>query len=931
MRCRSAQPVLDPARCSMAATVQRSPHAQTPPRHPGRFPAAPRLRAARTGPRRAACSSDRTSARRLPARHSAPAAHAAQGGPAHRRPLQHAPRGGGAAHRGRSHPRDRRARRARPQSAHGAGGRPRLRDPPARPDRRAHPRSSTRRHHAGRLRRADPQAEHPVPRHPRDRQRAHGAGERIHRDARPRDRGRHVRRRRLEDGDRARRSAGPTHVRRHPRLCAHRDVSAARLLVGAEDARGRADHRRPGQPAQSRPRGGEVRRRLDQVLFRPPLLPHRRPEEAAALVGQLHRRRDAGAGRRGAPHRQEGRGPRHRLGRDRRLAARGGGQHRARRRPHRRPARADGREGRLLVPDHLRRGLRRRGPGRHLAAHGAAREGGLRPRAREEGAHRLRHRRGRLRLDREPGQGALLHGPLRNDADGGPAVGHPRRLGAARPGEELRHPGGRQARRRHRRGGRHPERHLASGARALRDEGRRDLPQRPREVMRAPPPESLRERARLTLGYLKTAPRVFALVRDSSRAFALGVVLVLVGQAALPGSMAWVGKLIVDAVVQSARTGSAADRSRVLELVALEFGLMVVSTLLSRAQSLLRELLRASLGNHVNTLIIEKATRLELRHLEDADLYDKMQNARREASTRPLSLVLELASLAQHALMLVSYAVLLARLSWWSVLVIALASLPAFVAEARLSGEAFRLNSWRAPEGRRHNYLEWILTRDSHVKEVKLFGLAEVILARYRKLYDKFYSEDRALAVRRAVTGLVLGALSLAAFYGSYAAMASRAARATISLGDLTLYLSLFRLGQMSFQSLLSSVASLYEDGLFVSNLFTYLDIPTEGERPRVQPPSTVPRGRSQLIEFREVGFRYPGAQRWALHRLSLRIEPGEKLALVGDNGAGKSTLIKLLLRLYEPTEGAISYGGVDLRDFDPADLRSRVGILFQD
>ncbi|GAC1345128.1 MAG: ABC transporter ATP-binding protein [Myxococcales bacterium] len=449
--------------------------------------------------------------------------------------------------------------------------------------------------------------------------------------------------------------------------------------------------------------------------------------------------------------------------------------------------------------------------------------------------------------------------------------------------------------------------------------------------MRAPPPESLRERARLTLGYLKTAPRVFALVRDSSRAFAVGIVLVLVGQAALPGSMAWVGKLIVDAVVQAARSGSEGDRARVLELVALEFGLMVLSTLLSRAQSLLRELLRASLGNHVNTLILEKATRLELRHFEDADVYDKMQNARREASTRPLSLVLELASLAQHALMLVSYAVLLARLSKWSVLVIALASLPAFIAEARLSGQAFRLNSWRAPEGRRHNYLEWILTRDSHVKEVKLFGIAEVILARYRKLYDKFYAEDRALAVRRAIAGLLLGALSLVAFYGSYAAMAARAAQAAISLGDLTLYLSLFRLGQESFQSLLSSVASLYEDGLFVSNLFTYLDIPTAGETPRTLPPRTLPRGRSLAIEFQGVGFRYPGAQRWALHGLSLRIEPGEKLALVGDNGAGKSTLIKLLLRLYQPIEGAITYGGVDLRDLDPADLRARVGILFQD
>jgi ATP-binding cassette subfamily B protein len=450
-------------------------------------------------------------------------------------------------------------------------------------------------------------------------------------------------------------------------------------------------------------------------------------------------------------------------------------------------------------------------------------------------------------------------------------------------------------------------------------------------VARPPPPQGLRERARLTLAYLKTAPRVFALVRDSSRTFALGVVLVLVGQALLPGSMAWVGKLIVDAVVLSARSGSAQDRARVLQLVLLEFALMLISSLLSRAQSLLRELLRASLGNHVNTLILEKATRLELRHFEDADVYDKMQNARREAATRPLSLVLELASLAQHALMLVSYAVLLARLSWWSVLVIALASLPAFVAEARLSGEAFRLNTWRAPEGRRHNYLEWILTRDSHVKEVKLFGLAQLILGRYRALFDKFYAEDKALAVRRAVTGLLLGALSLVAFYASYAAMAQRAANATISLGDLTLYLSLFRLGQESFQSVLSSVASLYENGLFVSNLFEYLDLPTSGEAPRTSPAPMAPRGRPQAIELRDVAFRYANSERWALRGVSLRIEPGETLALVGDNGAGKSTLIKLLLRLYQPTEGSISWGGIDLRDLDVQDLRARVGVLFQD
>jgi len=445
-----------------------------------------------------------------------------------------------------------------------------------------------------------------------------------------------------------------------------------------------------------------------------------------------------------------------------------------------------------------------------------------------------------------------------------------------------------------------------------------------------PPPQSLRERARLTLSYLRALPRVFELVKDSSRGFAAGIVALLLGQAAIPAAMAWVGKLIVDAVVEAARTGAAEERRLVVEYVLLEFALMVVSTVLSRCQSLLRDLMRASLGNHVNVLILEKAATLDLRHFEDADTYDKMQNARREASIRPLSLVLELASLVQQLLILATYAALLARLSWWSTLVIVAASLPAFVAEARFSGESFRLNSWRAPEGRRQNYLEWILTRDSHVKEVKLFGLAPLILSRYRALFDKFYSEDRRLALRKTWAGLVLGALSLAAFYLSYLYMADRAARARITLGDLTLYLAAFRQGQQAIQSALASIGGLYEDGLFVSNLFDYLDLQSTGERPRATP-RALPVARSQAVEFEEVSFRYPGSDRPALAGVSLRIEPGEKLALVGDNGAGKSTLIKLLLRLYEPSGGRILYGGIDLRDIDPRDLRDRIGVLFQD
>jgi ABC-type multidrug transport system fused ATPase/permease subunit len=256
---------------------------------------------------------------------------------------------------------------------------------------------------------------------------------------------------------------------------------------------------------------------------------------------------------------------------------------------------------------------------------------------------------------------------------------------------------------------------------------------------------------------------------------------------------------------------------------------------------------------------------------------------------------------------------------------------PSFIAEARYSGESFRLNTWRAPEGRRQNYLEWILTRDSHVKEVKLFNLAPLVLRRYRALFEKFYAEDRSLALRKSIAGIALGLVSLAAFYGAYAFMAVRAAMGAITLGDLTLYLSVFRQGQSSIQSALASIGSLYEDGLFMSNLFAYLDIGTGGELPRRLPPLTPARTRTQEIEFRDVSFRYPGSDKWVLRGVSLRLAPGEKMALVGENGAGKSTLIKLLMRLYDPTEGAIYYGGVDLRDMDVRDLRDRIGVLFQD
>jgi ATP-binding cassette, subfamily B, bacterial len=446
-----------------------------------------------------------------------------------------------------------------------------------------------------------------------------------------------------------------------------------------------------------------------------------------------------------------------------------------------------------------------------------------------------------------------------------------------------------------------------------------------------------RDRLRETWRLVPHVRRTFAILWQTNRALTVGVGVLAVAGGVLPAALAWVGKLIVDAVVAAARAGGPHAAAPVVRLVLLELALMVASTLLARLSGLVRELLRAQLGNRINIDILEKALTLELRHFEDAAFYDKMQRARREASSRPLSMVLGLLGIAQSAISLGSYALLLARLSPGSVVVLVLASIPAFISEARLSSESFRLYSWRAPEARRLNYLEWLLTRDNHVKEVKLFGLGPLVLGRYRSLFDKFYREDKALALKRFAYGLLLTLLSLGAFYACYAWAAGRAAQAAISLGDLTLYVMVFRQGQGAFQGLLGALGGLYEDALFMSNLFAYFDLETapasapfsngQNSQPVAEPP------RPQTIEFRDVSFRYPGQKddAWALRHINLSIAPGEVIALCGDNGAGKSTLIHLLMRLYEPTEGAIFYGGVNLREIDPAVLRRRIGAVFQD
>jgi ATP-binding cassette, subfamily B, bacterial len=379
--------------------------------------------------------------------------------------------------------------------------------------------------------------------------------------------------------------------------------------------------------------------------------------------------------------------------------------------------------------------------------------------------------------------------------------------------------------------------------------------------------------------------------------------------------------------VVAAVRAEGAGAVRVVEFVVLEGVLVAAIAAAQRALSLCQSLLRAQLGQRVNVMILEKALTLELAHFEDSEFYDKLTRARREASSRPLSLVMRTFGLGQNGVSLASYGVLLWQFSPWAVAVLLLAGLPAFIAEAKFSGDAFRLFRWRSPETRMQIYLETVIAREDHAKEVKLFGLGPRLLERYRDIFQRLYREDRALTIRRDAWGFVLGLVATVALYGAYAWIAVSAVRGDITLGEMTMYLLLFRQGQAAVSASLSAIGGMYEDNLYLSTLYEFLD--TE-----VPPPGgNLARGPKPAdgIRFEDVSFTYPEASEPALEHVSLHLEPGASLALVGENGSGKTTLIKLLTRLYRPTSGRILLDGLDLADWEESHLRDRIGVIFQD
>ncbi len=420
------------------------------------------------------------------------------------------------------------------------------------------------------------------------------------------------------------------------------------------------------------------------------------------------------------------------------------------------------------------------------------------------------------------------------------------------------------------------------------------------------------------------------IVWSTSAALTIVMAISTLVSGVLPAAIASVGGLFVDAVASALQqTGEVAEQAQsdLLFYVFLELGLVVIMTGAQKLNTVCQSILRVLLGNKVNVMILEKALTLELAHFEDAEYYDKLVRARREASSRPLSLVIKTFDLMRDVISLIAIGIFLFQFSVWAVALLAIAGVPAFVAEAKFSGEAFRIHRRRSAERRMQIYLEMVLTREDGVKEVKLLQLGKLFLQRYVDIFRNIYKEDRNLVLRRGLWGYVLGLLASGAFYFAYGWVGFAAIAGAITIGQMTMYIAQFRLGQNAVTNSLTAVNGMYEDNLYLSNLTEYL----EHKIPEQTGNKTIGPNPEDGIRFEEVTFVYPDSEKPALNNVSLHIKPGESLAIVGENGSGKTTLIKLLTRLYTPVSGRIFLEGLELKEWDIEALRKKIGVIFQD
>ncbi len=430
---------------------------------------------------------------------------------------------------------------------------------------------------------------------------------------------------------------------------------------------------------------------------------------------------------------------------------------------------------------------------------------------------------------------------------------------------------------------------------------------------------------------LRYVPPLLKLVYETHRGYTSAILALRAVRSFIPLAVLWIGKLIIDGVIAAARAragGAAIDWWYLGGLVGLELGIAVLGEGLARLSSLIESLLGDLFSNRISVRLMQHAATLDLAQYEDAETYDHLERARRQTVGR-IGLIALLLSTAQDFVTLLSLAgVLLVQLPWLLLLLV-IAVLPSFLGETHFAALGYSLLFSWTPERRMLDYLRYAGASDETAKEVKLFGLSSFLVGRYAKLSDQFYQANKRLAIKRNVVSTLFVTVGTLGYYGAYAVTIYLTVLGRFSLGALTFLAGSFRQSRDLIQRILLSLSQVFEQSLYLSDLFTFFDVqPLVKSRPGARP---VPVPIKTGFAFEDVGFRYPGSDRWAVRHLTFTLQPGERVALVGENGAGKTTLVKLLARLYDPDEGRIFLDAVDLRDYDLESLRRNIGVIFQD
>jgi ATP-binding cassette subfamily B protein len=457
------------------------------------------------------------------------------------------------------------------------------------------------------------------------------------------------------------------------------------------------------------------------------------------------------------------------------------------------------------------------------------------------------------------------------------------------------------------------------------------------EPPRGPQPPQLRS-FRDRFSALRNVPPFLALIWQTSRSLTTATLALRLVRAVLPIATLYVGKLIIDQVVAltqlADRPGSLSAwldsglLDPIVLLLFIELGLAVASDVLARAVSLIDSLLGERFTNESSIRLMEHAATLDLEDFEDAELQDRIERARRQTTGR-MVLMGQLFGQAQDIITMITFAGGLVVYAPWLMVLLLVALLPAFAGEAHFNAQSYALAYTRTPERRELDYVRMTGASVETAKEVKIFGLNDFLIDRYRRLSEDFYQANRALAMRRAGWGSVLTAIGTVGYYAAYAVIAWQTIIGAFTIGDLTFLAASFRRLRNLLEGLLIGFSQTAGQALYLDDLFSFFDIEPEIRSP--DEPRPFPDPIREGFVFEDVGFRYPGAERWAVRHLSFTLHAGEVLALVGENGAGKTTLVKLLARLYDADEGRILLDGHDIRDYALEDLRANLGVIFQD